>query len=105
VQSVLSQLGEKLPVIKGPQILWNGLGIALIVTGVTFGIFSAVRSGSIFLSVGTAVITYSRFTRPGSSAKDSDEVDHVKRRTIELIIPAALCITLFVLSLTLPHAK
>ena len=102
---MLSQIGEKLPAIKGPQILWNGLGISLIVTGVTFGILSAVRSGSLFLSVGTSIITYSRFTHPRRQSEDSEEVDQVKRRTIELIIPAALCITLFVLSLTLPHAK
>ena len=90
---VLAALGKRLPPIKGSQTLWLGLSIVLVVIGVTFGIFSAVRSGSILVAVGGALYTYVAYTRSAS------------RRTIELLIPIGVTMLLFVVSLTLPHAK
>ena len=90
---VLAALGKKLPPVKGPQSLWFGLSVALVVIGVTFGIFSAVRSGSILVAVGGALYAYVAYTRSAN------------RRTIELLIPIGVTLLLFVVSLTLPHAK
>ena len=90
---MLATLGRKLRPLKGPVFLWRTLAIALVVIGVTFGIFSAVRSGSIFIAIGGALYVYLSYT---TSAV---------RRTIELLIPMGVTVLLFVLSLTLPHAK
>ena len=99
---MFTQIGEKLPVLVGSQRLWNRLEILLIVIGITFGLLGAVRTCSILVSIGAAITTYSRFTH---SAQLDNSGQRGKRRTIELIVPALLCLTLFVLSLTLPHAK
>ena len=61
--------------------------------GVTFGIFSAVRTGSLLVAVGGALYSYLAYTTS------------VTKRTIELLIPIAMTALLFVVSLTLPHAK
>jgi hypothetical protein len=90
---VLATLGKKLPPLKGSANLWFTLSIALVVIGVTFGIFNAVRSGSILVAIGGALYTYVAYTKSAN------------RRTIELLIPTGVTLLLFVVSLTLPHAK
>ena len=67
--------------------------IICIAAGVTTGIFGAVRSGAIVISVGVAVNSVARYMRS------------IKKRRVELIIPLGLAILLFVVALTLPHAK
>lgn len=66
---------------------------ALIIIGAVLGILGFVRSGAISLSLGSAAVTYLRF----QSSK--------KKRRIELVVPLALALTLFVVALTLPHGK
>ena len=90
---MLAKLGKKLPAHKGPDLLWRGLALAIIVIGVTIGIFSAVRTCSILVSIGALLFTYISYTRSES------------RRTIELLVPIGLSLLLFFVSLTLPHAK
>lgn len=69
------------------------LSYGVIVIGVVLGIFGYVRSGAIAISLGSAATTYFRFKLSK------------KRRKIELVIPVAVAITLFVVALTLPHGK
>ncbi len=90
---MLARLSKKLPSLKGATIVWQTLAISLVVIGVTLGIFSAVRSGSILVAVGGALYAYVSYT--------SSET----KRTIELLIPISVTLLLFVVSLTLPHAK
>ena len=92
-QLVLATLGKKLPAPKGPEALWRAISVALVVIGVTFGIFSAVRTGSLLVAVGGALYSYLAYTTSAT------------KRTIELLIPVAMTALLFVVYLTLPHAK
>jgi len=65
----------------------------LIVLGVLFGIFDAVRTGAILLSVGTGIVATTKFLRSN------------RHRKIELILPVGMAALLFVVALTLPNAK
>jgi hypothetical protein len=65
----------------------------LIVLGILFGIFDAVRTGAILLSIGTGVIATTKYLRSN------------RRRKIELILPVGMAALLFVVALTLPNAK
>ena len=67
------------------------LASILIVLGILFGIFDAVRTGAILLSIG--VIATTKFLRSN------------RRRKIELILPVGMAALLFVVALTLPNAK
>ena len=69
------------------------LAFALVFLGVLFGIFDAVRTGALFLSIGTIVIATTKYL--GSNL----------HRKIELILPVGMAALLFVVALTLPHAK
>ena len=69
------------------------LASILIVLGILFGIFDAVRTGAILLSIGTGVIATTKYLRSN------------RRRKIELIIPVGMAALLFVVALTLPNAK
>jgi hypothetical protein len=69
------------------------LASILIVLGILFGIFDAVRTGAILLSIGTGVIATTKFLRSN------------RRRKIELILPVGMAALLFVVALTLPNAK
>lgn len=69
------------------------LALVLISIGVLLGIFGFVRSGAIAISFGAAVVTYLRYKISGG------------KRKIELVLPIALTLTLFVVALTLPHGK
>ena len=65
----------------------------LIFIGVLLGVFDAVRTGALFLSVGTIVIATTKYLRSN------------RHRKIELILPVGMAALLFVVALTLPHAK
>jgi hypothetical protein len=69
------------------------LAFALIVLGIIFGIFDAVRSGALLLSIGTGIVATTKFLRSN------------RRRKIELILPVGMAALLFVVALTLPNAK
>ena len=69
------------------------LATILIFLGILFGIFDAVRTGALLLSVGTAVIAITKYFRSN------------RRRKIELILPVGMAALLFVVALTLPNAK
>jgi len=69
------------------------LAFILVFLGVLFGIFDAVRTGALFLSIGTIVIATTKYL--GSN----------RHRKIELILPVSMAALLFVVALTLPHAK
>lgn len=90
---MLATLGKKLPRLPGSELAWRVLAIGLVVIGVTIGIFSAVRTCSIVVSIGGALYSYVAYTTG------------VTKRTIELLIPMGFATLLFVVSLTLPHAK
>jgi hypothetical protein len=66
---------------------------ALIVLGIIFGIFDAVRTGALLLSIGTGIVATTKFLRSN------------RRRKIELILPVGMAALLFVVALTLPNAK
>lgn len=69
------------------------LASILIVLGILVGIFDAVRTGAILLSIGTGVIATTKYLRSN------------RRRKIELILPVGMAVLLFVVALTLPNAK
>ncbi len=69
------------------------LGLALIIIGIVLSVFGKVRSGSLLLAIGMAGYAYTRYFIIG-----------MKRR-IELFLPLLIAGTLFVVSLTLPHAR
>ena len=65
-------------------------GIAILV-GVAIGAFGAVRTGSIFIAIGTGVIALSQWA-----------VSTGRRRIIECYFPLALAAVLFAVALALP---
>jgi len=69
------------------------LSIAVIVFGVGIAIFDKVRTGSVLIAVGTAVYAFLRYR------------EAAKKRRIELFLPLLLAAVLFVVALTLPHAR
>lgn len=71
----------------------RALAFILVFLGVLFGIFDAVRTGALFLSIGTIVIATTKYLRSN------------RHRKIELILPIGMAALLFVVALTLPHAK
>ena len=66
---------------------------ALVVVGLVLGIAGAVRSAAILVAIGAATFTANQFARSN------------KRRKIDFILPMAVALLLFVVALTLPHAK
>ena len=69
------------------------LAYVFIVVGIFLGIFDAVRTGALLVAVGTTVIATTKYLRSN------------RHRKIELILPVGMAILLFVVALTLPHAK
>ncbi|MEI6038761.1 MAG: hypothetical protein WCQ52_03670 [Actinomycetes bacterium] len=67
-------------------------GLALIILGIVLALFGKVRSGSLVLAIGMGGFAYSRYL-----------ILAMKRR-IELFLPLLIAGTLFIVSLTLPHA-
>jgi hypothetical protein len=69
------------------------LAYALIVLGIFLGIFGVVRTGALLVAAGTVVIATTKYLRSN------------RHRKIELILPVGMALLLFVVALTLPHAK
>jgi uncharacterized RDD family membrane protein YckC len=69
------------------------LAYVFIVVGIFLGIFDVVRTGALLVAVGTAVIATTKYLRSNL------------HRKIELILPVGMALLLFVVALTLPHAK
>ena len=67
--------------------------LTLVIAGVISAIFGAVRSGSLLLAVGTGGYAYLRYR------------EATKKRRIELFLPLLLAALLFIVALTLPHAR
>jgi len=65
----------------------------IIVLGVLLGILGVVRTGAVLVAVATAVIAITKYLRSN------------RHRKIELILPVGMALLLFVVALTLPHAK
>ena len=65
----------------------------IIVFGALLGIFGAVRTGAVLVAVATGVIAITKYLRS------------IRHRKIELILPVGMAVLLFVVALTLPHAK
>jgi len=72
---------------------WFIFTSVVVIAGTLSGIFGAVRTGALLLSVGTAVYVFDQYRR--SKAK----------RRVELYLPMLIALVLFVVALTLPHAK
>ena len=64
---------------------------AAILAGALFGIFGAVRTGSILIALGTAIIALARLGQASG-----------RRRIIECYFPLAIAGVLFALALALP---
>jgi hypothetical protein len=69
------------------------VAFVLVFLGILLGVFDAVRTGALFLSVGTIVIATTKYSRSN------------RHRKIELILPVGMAALLFVVALTLPNAK
>lgn len=69
------------------------LAYVLIVIGIFLGIFDVVRTGALLVASGTAVIATTKYLRSN------------RHRKIDLILPVGMALLLFVVALTLPHAK
>ncbi|MCX6451044.1 MAG: hypothetical protein NTZ31_05005 [Actinobacteria bacterium] len=69
------------------------ISYALVAVGIILGITGSVRSGAVLIAIGTSVIAWTNFSLEG------------KRRKIEIFLPVAVALLLFVVALTLPHAK
>ncbi|CAB4532184.1 unannotated protein [freshwater metagenome] len=73
---------------------WKKLVSAtLVAIGVVVAIAGAVRTGSVLIAVGAAIYTAVQYSRSDT------------KRKIELILPLFIALLLFVVALTLPHAK
>jgi len=69
------------------------LAYVLIVIGIFLGIFDVVRTGALLVATGTAVIATTKYLRSN------------RHRKIDLILPVGMALLLFVVAITLPHAK
>jgi hypothetical protein len=69
------------------------LAYVFIVVGIFLGIFDVVRTGALLVATGTAVIATTKYLRSN------------RHRKIDLILPVGMALLLFVVALTLPHAK
>ena len=73
---------------------WKKLVSAtLVAIGVVVATAGAVRTGSVLIAVGAAIYTAVQYSRSDT------------KRKIELILPLFIALLLFVVALTLPHAK
>ena len=67
--------------------------MVVVVVGIVIAISGAVRTGSIILSLGASAFTLARYSQLKV------------KRSIELILPIAICLLLFILALSLPNAR
>ena len=61
--------------------------------GIIIGISGAVRTGSIILSLSASIFILARYSQLKV------------KRGIELVLPITICVLLFILALSLPHAR
>jgi hypothetical protein len=64
-----------------------------VLLGSLLGIFNVVRTGALLIALGTSLLVTIAFLRSN------------RHRKIELILPLGVAVLLFVVALTLPHAK
>ena len=74
----------------GSKKIFAAVAVAI---GVLVGIAGAVRTGSVFIAIGASIYTAVQYSRSES------------KRRIELVVPLLIALLLFVVALTLPHAK
>lgn len=67
--------------------------LVVVAIGIIIAISGAVRTGSIVLSLGSSAFVLARYSQLKV------------KRNIELILPLMICLMLFVLALSLPHAR
>jgi len=67
--------------------------MVVVVVGIVIAISGAVRTGSIILSLGASAFALARYSQLKV------------KRNIELILPIAICLLLFILALSLPNAR
>jgi len=67
--------------------------MVVVVVGIVIAISGAVRTGSIILSLGASSFALARYSQLKV------------KRNIELILPIAICLLLFILALSLPNAR
>jgi len=67
--------------------------MVVVVIGIVIAISGAVRTGSIILSLGASAFALARYSQLKV------------KRNIELILPIAICLLLFILALSLPNAR
>jgi hypothetical protein len=67
--------------------------MVVVVVGIVIAISGAVRTGSIILSLGASAFALARYSQLKV------------KRSIELILPIAICLLLFILALSLPNAR
>jgi len=67
--------------------------MVVVVVGIVIAISGAVRTGSIILSLGASAFVLARYSQLKV------------KRNIELILPIAICLLLFILALSLPNAR
>ncbi len=72
---------------------FRAFNLLCIAVGVAIAVVGKVRSGSILLAIGAGGYAYLRYL----------EAD--KKRRIELFLPLLLALALFIVALTLPHAR
>jgi hypothetical protein len=67
--------------------------LAIVTVGLIVAISGSVRTGSVIISLATAIFSLSRYSQLKV------------KRNIELILPIMICIMLFGLALSLPNAR
>ena len=67
--------------------------MVVVVVGIVIAMSGAVRTGSIILSLGASAFALARYSQLKV------------KRNIELILPIAICLLLFILALSLPNAR
>ena len=76
---------------KISRIYFGSIGVVII--GVLAAALGAVRTGGVLISLSASIVISIRYARSP------------RHRRIEIILPGAICALLFVVALTLPHAK
>jgi hypothetical protein len=69
------------------------ISLIFVGIGIIIGISGAVRSGSIILALSSGIFVLARYSQLKV------------KRGIELVLPITICALLFILALSLPHAR
>ena len=76
---------------------WRWFWLAIAFIGIMFAIFDFVRTGSIILAIATSIFSVLRY--------QAKKMAGFASRRIELVVPLTLSVSLFILALSLPHAR